>query len=1083
MKLSFSTYLSVLVILCALVSPLYSQQGSVEVFGKNRVQYSDDFDNWDRYESQHFVTHWYGKARGVAEAVVQYAEYENESIRSVLEHRTNVKTDIIVYADITDLHQSNIGDNEILQTRPGETKVYGNKLFVYFDGNQEHLRKQLRAGIAQVYLYQMLFGGNWKQFIQNIGHETYPQWYLDGIIAYIKSPWTLESDNIMRDIFQHDAYEDFYGLAQDYPELAGHLFWLYLSQKYGESIIANILYLNRISRNIDNAFIYALNVELEGLIELIWHHYAIVFKKDNSAMEMPPDDKLLHFRNKYCSSITELRRSPDGSHLAFISNELGKWKLYLYNYNTGKEKVLIKGSYRNPFQAPDLNYPMIEWKEKGNKIYLINEKQDVLRIKILDTLGKTLMEDVIAPPFERIYDFDIVDSNKLVLSAYAHGNVDLYHYYLNTRQMDRLTRDYYDDLDVTVGSWAGNKGYFYTSNRLNNATSRQVRDTSLVEENLDIYFLPISHLKKDSSAAIRITETDFNHLGLQYTDGNLYFLVENMGRRMLARIGNTGDTELISAWRSNLLSYNIHKDELTVALLDNGKEKIYKRLSYGSIPMDSVYRPSMSMVIHPYLVEGTESLEEVEKVEKGSRVSLVFQSEFPDPRNIPSFENIEVERFRPIIGMNKYISSRGSKENDVEKFHSPRVVASRLFFKTDGLDFNFTNKPLFTGLDSYAGQKQGYQFAPFGLLVTSRVYDVFEDYVFEGGARFPVQLNGSEYYLTFKNKKRRWDKIYGIYRKSEKHVISPQPGVVNGIQQRAINYIGTYEMRYPFDMFRSIRFRGTYRQDRFITKSTDNQTLPIPSENAQRLGLRVAYVFDNTYDMAFNMKSGMRYKIYSEVMNRFKIQFAPWNFKLNEGFMTVVGFDVRKYFRLGNHAMLGLRGAGATSFGSEQILFVMGGVENWLFPQYSNLSRPGEGNFVYRGLAANVRGFKQNVRNGSSYMLGNVELRVAPFNYFSKRELQSSFLRNFQVVGFLDLGTAWYGLSPYSDANPLNRTTIRNAIADIQLQYYRDPLIVGIGGGIRMMVFGMYLKADYAWGLDTKRIGKPILYISMGKDF
>lgn len=1069
---------------------ILGQQGNIVRYGKNRVQYDDDFDNWDRYESKSFVTHWYGKGRKIAIATVQYAEYENEAIRTLLEHRTNEKTDIIVYTDISDLHQTNIGNNELFETRPGQVNVLGNKIFVYFDGNQSHLRRMIRKGIAQVYLAQMLLGDSWQQFFQNMGSSDYPDWYLMGLASYIGHPWSADIDNILRDIYAHNAYEDFYSLARDHPRIAGHAFWTFLVQHYGNGIIASILYLNRINRNIEAAFLYTLNVGLDALVEQVWNYYSVVYARDIEMMAMPSGKYKLRFKNSYCSRITEMRYSPDGNFIAFVGNELGQWKVYLYDLDSGEESVLMKGKYRNPFQIPDYNYPIIQWTEDGQHLLVIYEDKNEIKLAQIDRDGKVVEEALMGPRFERIYDMDILKEDTLIFAANTRGFGDLYYYYPRTRQLKRMSYDYFDELNISIGVWKGQKGYFFNSNRINPYTYKQLRDTSLVEATLDLYFYPFTAVGKDSGQVIRITDTDFNHFDPQYHNGYLYYIAERHGRRYLARLSEGGGSELISAWRSHIHTYTISKNKYAISLLDNGREIIYDNLPIRAIDSDNIYRPFMYSHIQAREKAEEKKSEDEQKEERNNldtedtvRVKLIYQSEFPDPENIPSFKNINLQSFLN-AGNGIVMDSQGSSsDSSLVKFYSARVVASRLFFKTDGLDFSFDNGPLFSGLDSYAGEKQGYEYPPFGLLIKGRAYDVFEDYILEGGARYPVSLNGSEYFLTFKDRKRRWDKIYGIYRKSEKHIQPPEPGAVMGIQRRAINYIGIYEMRYPFSMFKSLRLRATFRQDRLITYASDSETLLVPTENSQRIGLRAAYVFDNTYDLAYNMKSGLRYKFYVEVMNRFKIRFSPWEFNPQEGFMTVLGFDARKYFRLGNYAIFAMRGVGATSFGTEQILFLMGGVRNWLFPKYSGLSQPGEGNFVYRGLAAEMRGFRQNVRNGSSYVLGNFELRVAPFNYLSKKELESAFLKNFQLVGFFDVGTAWYGLSPYSPENPLNIITVENAISEVRARYYRDPLIVGYGIGARIMLFNLFFRIDYAWGVDTRRVGDPVWYLSMGKDF
>ena len=209
-----------------------------------------------------------------------------------------------------------------------------------------------------------------------------------------------------------------------------------------------------------------------------------------------------------------------------------------------------------------------------------------------------------------------------------------------------------------------------------------------------------------------------------------------------------------------------------------------------------------------------------------------------------------------------------------------------------------------------------------------------------------------------------------------------------------------------------------------------------------------------------------------------------WKLDLAKGFMTVLGFDARHYLGLDRKSILAFRLSGATSFGSERILFFLGGVDNWLTPQYDeDTPIPNDNNYAYNALGTNLRGFKQNIRNGASYVLFNTELRVPIVQYLVNRELRSVFLRNLQVVAFADAGTAWFGKNPFDQNSPLNTTSVSNPKVTIDLVYARDPLVLGYGTGVRMSLMGYQLKVDYAWGIETREILKPRFYISLGSDF
>ena len=89
-----------------------------------------------------------------------------------------------------------------------------------------------------------------------------------------------------------------------------------------------------------------------------------------------------------------------------------------------------------------------------------------------------------------------------------------------------------------------------------------------------------------------------------------------------------------------------------------------------------------------------------------------------------------------------------------------------------------------------------------------------------------------------------------------------------------------------------------------------------------------------------------------------------------------------------------------------------------------------------------------------------------------------------QLVGFADVGTAWEGLSPFDEENPINIATLTNPpTVSVRVNYYKDPLVFGYGVGFRTVLFGYFIRLDYAWGVETRIVQKPKLHLALGFDF
>jgi hypothetical protein len=58
-----------------------------------------------------------------------------------------------------------------------------------------------------------------------------------------------------------------------------------------------------------------------------------------------------------------------------------------------------------------------------------------------------------------------------------------------------------------------------------------------------------------------------------------------------------------------------------------------------------------------------------------------------------------------------------------------------------------------------------------------------------------------------------------------------------------------------------------------------------------------------------------------------------------------------------------------------------------------------------------------------------------------------------------------------------------NSPLSIKVNYFRNPVVMGYGFGLRSMLLGYFVRFDYAWGVETGIVQDPILYFSIGTDF
>ncbi|MCS7035096.1 MAG: BamA/TamA family outer membrane protein [Saprospiraceae bacterium] len=1156
-------------------------------FGKSRVQYGHQFDEWMHYETTHFDTYWYGEARNVAQAALQIAEWDFISVQQLLEHQISDKIEMLVFTHLSDLKQSNIGEEELLSMKAGETKVLGNKVFVFFDGNYQHLRAQVREGTAGVILNSMIFGSSLQEIVQTAVAVNLPPWYTTGLAAYCGEEWNTDLDNRLRDYFLRKKNLTFDQMAREQPRLAGHAFWYYIGLHFGKGTISNLIYLTRINRSIDAGFLYVLGSGYRRTTDALMEYFRARYRDEEQGARKPDGKNEITFKNKRNLPVYGLKLSPDGKRLAWATNDLGKWRVWMRETadKDARPRRIFKGGQRNALQAPDFNYPLVAFSPNNQEMAVLYERRGTLYLTQIDLKTLKRQTKPLAPDYQRVYSMEYLNPMVLVFSACARGYGDLFLYNTVNRNTERLTQDFWNDLDATVAVLDGQRGILFSSNRLSDTLAPQRLDTVLPITHFDIFFF---NLDQRSNQLLRLTNTPlyderypvsldsqhFAHVSnasgianrqagylepyVAYYEDIIYLKDAAEVRALNTRQSGEWPFEQVLAFLSptdtvlknidsttidsirtfpvvkkrpvvyDQTNYDRNVEEqhsapragrLAQRIWREGKMHLYVRpiqpevrarpwltrfremtlraaglpLPERSLPADL---PIGDVAERPDTSEGPvwrSYADSVRTIPPGWLFQMPERLRERGPEPPPAAETPQVALKEPEVQPalpetnRPYNRFRPTSSASVHRFMPHRIVPYRLRFRSDFFSTTVDNNLLFEGLESFAGSPQAFTTPPPGILMRANFKDLLEDYVIEMGMRLPTTFNGAEYFLWFDNKKRRLDKRIALYRRGNTHTVEQGlGGPAASVQARTTTVLGQYEVRYPLNPFFSLRAMGTLRQDKTITLSTNRRTLEQPAFAEQRMALRLSAVYDNTVPVDLNLRTGTRAKVFVEAVKRFEFNTEPaWSFRFNRGFMTVLGIDARHYQPLDRRSILALRLAGATTFGSERILYFLGGVDNWIFPSFNNtIPVPEEGAFAFRTLAANLRGFRQNIRNGNSYALLNTELRVPLFKYFSQKPVLSNFWRNFQLVGFFDAGTAWQGRSPYNPDNPINTVFFYNPpTVTVKVNYFRDPIVAGYGVGVRAPLLGMFLRVDYAWGIETRVVQKPMWHLALGTDF
>jgi len=1065
-------------------SPVLGQfyNGSQQEFGKNRLQYEPFL--WQNFQFERFDTYFYEGGKDLAEYVSRTATIHLADMEELFDYEITEKIEFVVYNKLSDFRQSNIGlASQEDYNIGGVTRIQGNKVFLYYEGEHSGLDEQIRYGLATILVNQMMYGSNWKELIKNNTLLALPDWYLKGLVSYAAKDWDIETDNRVRDGILSGDFDKFNQLTGTDAEFAGHSIWNYIAEVYGDNVIPNILYMTRVSRNVERGFLYVVGASLRTLSLEYLSYYRKRYESDEKMRLVPKFDPL-EVKTKDERSYSQFRISPDSKYAVYVSNELGQYKVWLHDLVEDKVKRVFKGEHKLN-RIIDNSFPIVAWHPRAGGFAFITEGEGrvFMHIYTLET-GKLSTRELFA--LQKVLDINYDPTGrKLVFSAVKEGQTDLYVYDVIGNRQTQLTNDPWDDRYPNYAK--GGSEIIFSSNRLDDT----LRTKNTIELQSPFYDVFIYNNAVKSNVLTRITSTPLTNeiFPASYDTLSYTYLSDDNGimNRYIARYDSAiASIDTAVNYRYFTTSYpitNYSRGILEYQMLP--KRGKYAMLMYrdgdyhfyiGRVAGDQVYErsdlPNTEYQSNRLFLLG-DAFDEIEQENVGTSTVTTIKV-------FDTNEDEKVDTDHYVFSDDKTNSTGTTTAGDplepdtatgelveVDDFIMPKASRYKLNFALDEVTTQFDNTYFNQNYQRFNGGA-GYNNPGLNSLIKMSISDVFEDHRIVGGVRLSIDLNTNEYLLAYHDLSKRWDKTYLFHRQSLRNIGN---GAVNSVVTNEVKYI----TKYPFSEVAAIRATLNVRHDRSVALSTDQNTLRTPNIYNNIGSAKLEYIFDNTLPIALNILNGTRAKVWAEYYQEFDRSGSDFK---------VVGFDIRHYQKLHRTLTLTARLAGSTSFGSEKLVYYMGGVDNWIGANFDySIPIASDQGYAYQAIATPMRGFFQNARNGNSFAVANTEIRWPVFNYLLNRPINSDFIQNFQLIGFGDVGTAFTGSDPYSEDNTFNIQSIVQNPLTITIQNQREPIIYGYGFGLRSRLWGYFIRADWAWGVDDGVILDPVFYLSLSLDF
>ena len=1070
-------------------------------FGKNRLQHQQF--EWYYYTSNNFEVYYYDRGGANAKMAIDYLEAEFDRLTQMIGYVAYTKPRIYIYNSPEEQLQSNLGLNKEQFNEEGQTNF--NRLIteVSYKGQIDKFKEDLIYGTSKVIIEEMLYGSSVSDAFQSNLMNSFPEWYVDGIALYLAKGWSREMDDFIRHFFQDEAKPKILKLKERESALVGQSIWNYVAEKYGRRYISSILNLSRINRNEENSIANTVGLNYRTFTE-DWKNYyqAVNAQVKNSFKDVNSESAVAETSPRVIGAINDVKFSPDGLNVAYVINNGGKFKVQVRDVSTGNEQTVFAGGTVLDDQEPNFLAPVIAWRDSAN-IAIASFKRGTTTLRLRSIDGST-QDKIFLRNITQILSLDFNSTGKnMTLSAISNGKSDIFT--LNTRgQGKRLTNDQFDDLSPM---FLNDSTIIYSSN------SKTLPD-SLIGKPIDLkdypnYYNLYMAQVTDSVLTTQLTNSNSRNIDPRKINPNtIVYLSDLSGINNLMRlnIGNQVSNQ-ISAYSKSIESFDVNSRMNKIAYsVRDGRESFLMLESFSNTDQFTPSTPRIQLEQAKSLNERLSTRRLMEERAAREKVKAVPSSPLPPPvlqkPIVPidtatknSATSIDLKRLsfesKRGIDTDNYTfdvlpptsiapePSRGqeNKINLLETFRKqslqkrvtgPRQMEPQFFINS--VNTRFVVDPL----------------RGFGINLTGKMTDLLDNHSFYAGVMTSLNFaSGGDLFFEYEYLKSRID-FKGRF---DRRTIRIEEGI--SFQKYILTKVEA-SFSYPLTANARVSISPFIAKSQYLNLNRDSLTLSTELDqnklDVNYIGGRAELVFDRTEQLG----------LYSQAGLKAKIGYAQYT-SLNNSSRSFSNFyaDVRNYQRIHKNLIFATRLYVGSFMGNNPQTYLVGGMDNWILndfyqppsnrPEASPVRNPTgvENSNILFADFVDLRGYDYDEIRGRNVITFTSELRIPLFSYLTRGNITSNFIRNFQLVGFYDVGSAWNDAAPWEKVNDQNTEVINTEGSPftITLNNFNNPWLQSYGAGLRTVLLNYYVKFDVARPVRNYATEDLRFYITLGFNF
>lgn len=423
------------------------------IFGQNKVQYR--VSNWKIIESENFKLYFQENSEQLANfsiAVLESTYNHYKKTLSFREDKNKRKILVVVYNSSNEFEETNIIFERLPEAVTGFTEAFKSRIVLPYDGDLSDFRHTLSHELTHYFQNKVWYGTGIDAFNRRLSMQI-PLWFIEGLSEFLSSGWTPECEQFIVDALSNNriiplkALEKYSGYVI-YKE--GQSVLHFISELYGSQKIGELFNSVRETKSFEKSVLKVLGLTIDKLDQM-WQRdlkkkYSFIFSEKifiDEKTEMLTQHTTSNNNLNYAPTI-----SPDGNLVVYYRDRKEEIEIGVISTIDKKDLgTVVKEGKGRKFESLHILDGHISFTKDNERICFVSKELGKDKIYIYN-IRKGRVENIITLDLDRIIwpEFSN-DGRMIVFTGVKDGYSDIYIYNLTEKKLTRLTNDFWSDLN------------------------------------------------------------------------------------------------------------------------------------------------------------------------------------------------------------------------------------------------------------------------------------------------------------------------------------------------------------------------------------------------------------------------------------------------------------------------------------------------------------------------------------------------------------------------------------------------------------------------------------------------------------